>query len=83
LKSARLDFGRLYNAYRESTPFLIGGSREDPFEARQVTLSEQRLGAAGLKTVWLPGGHLTTNEQPQALAQLISAFESTRTSEIV
>lgn len=71
----RLDFGALYRAYREQFPFLIGGSLEDPFEHRQVTLSEKRLGQLGLQIERLPGGHLTTNEQPEALAQLITNFE--------
>ena len=71
----RLDFGRLYKAYHEQFPFLVGGSLEDPFEPRQVTLSQERLGTLGLKIEHLPGGHLTTNEQPEALAHLIANFE--------
>jgi len=72
----RLDFGRLFAAYRDQFPFVVGGSDDDPFEKRQVMLAEQRLGAQGLRTVRLPGGHLTTNEQPAALAQLVAAFET-------
>jgi hypothetical protein len=34
----RLDFNRLFNAYRGEFPFLVGGSDEDPFEHRQVAL---------------------------------------------
>ena len=37
-------------------------------------LFEQRLGKRGLTIVRLPGGHLTTNERPQALARLIDDF---------
>ncbi len=76
LQGERLDFGQLFMAYKDDVPFLVGGSHEDPFERRQVTLSERRLAAHGLKTVWLPGGHLTTSEQPEALARLITAFEA-------
>ncbi len=43
-------------------------------EHRQVDLAQERLGNPGLKIEWLPGGHLTTNEQPQALAALIARF---------
>jgi hypothetical protein len=33
------------------------------------------LGKLGLQIKRLPGGHLTTNEQPAALAALIAEFE--------
>ena len=71
----RLDFGALYKAYRGQFPFLVGGSDKDPFERRQVDLAEQKLGKLGLRIERLPGGHLTTNEQPEALAALIADFE--------
>ena len=70
----RLDFGRLFKAYRGQFPFLVGGSNEDPFEHRQVDLAHERLGQLGLQIERLPGGHLTTNEQPEALAALIANF---------
>jgi pimeloyl-ACP methyl ester carboxylesterase len=71
----RLDFGELFKAYREQFPFLVGGSDEDPFEHRQVALAQERLGQLGLRIERLPGGHLTTNEQPEALAALITNFQ--------
>jgi pimeloyl-ACP methyl ester carboxylesterase len=71
----RLDFGRLFKAYRGEFPFLVGGSDEDPFEHRQVDFAQERLGKLGLQIKRLPGGHLTTNEQPAALAGLIAEFE--------
>jgi pimeloyl-ACP methyl ester carboxylesterase len=71
----RLDFGRLFDAYREQFPFLVGGSNEDPFEHRQITLAQARLGARGLTVTHLPGGHLTTWERPRALAELVVEFE--------
>jgi pimeloyl-ACP methyl ester carboxylesterase len=71
----RLDFGGLFNAYRDQFPFLVGGSDEDPFEHRQVDLTQKRLGNLGLQLERLPGGHLTTNEQPEALSALITKFE--------
>jgi pimeloyl-ACP methyl ester carboxylesterase len=71
----RLDFGHLCKAYRDQFPFLIGGSDEDPFEYRQIALAQERLGQLGLRIERLPGGHLTTNEQPDALAALITNFE--------
>ena len=71
----RLEFGDLFEAYRRQFPFLVGGSDEDPFEHRQVDLAQERLGKLGLRIERLPGGHLTTNEQPEALAALIAKFE--------
>ena len=71
----RLDFGHLFKAYRAQFPFLVGGSDEDPFEHRQVDLAQEGLGKLGLQIVRLPGGHLTTHEQPEALAALIAKFE--------
>jgi pimeloyl-ACP methyl ester carboxylesterase len=71
----RLDFGHLFKAYSGKFPFLVGGSDEDPFEHRQVDLAQERLGKLGLQIERLPGGHLTTNEQPEALAALIAKFE--------
>ena len=71
----RLDFGRLFTAYRAHFPFLVGGSDEDPFEHRQIDLAQDRLGRLGLQIERLPGGHLTTYEQPEALAALIGRFE--------
>jgi pimeloyl-ACP methyl ester carboxylesterase len=71
----RLDFGRLFQAYRAQFQFLVGGSDEDPFEHRQVDLAQERLGKFGLQIERLPGGHLTTHEQPEALAALIAKFE--------
>lgn len=71
----RLDFGCLFKAYRGQFPFLAGGSTEDPFEHRQVDLAQDRLGKLGLLIERLPGGHLTTHEQPEALAALIAKFE--------
>ena len=71
----RLDFGQLFRAYRDQFPFLVGGSEEDPFEHQQVDLAQERLGNLGLKIERLPGGHLTTNEQPGALAAMIAKFE--------
>ena len=71
----RLDFGCLFQSYRDQFPFLVGGSDQDPFEHRQIDLAEERLGKLGLKIERLPGGHLTTYEQPGVLAALIATFE--------
>jgi pimeloyl-ACP methyl ester carboxylesterase len=74
-QAERLDFGRLYSAWRDRFPFLVGGSAEDAFEHRQVDLAERRLARFGLEIARLPGGHMTTDEEPRALAELIARFE--------
>jgi hypothetical protein len=50
-------------------------SAERRFERRQIDLSQERLSKLGLQIERLPGGHLSTNEQPAALAALIAKFE--------
>jgi pimeloyl-ACP methyl ester carboxylesterase len=74
----RLDFGRIFNAYGGDIPFLVGGSYNDPFEHRQVAMAEARFAPRGLGIVRLGGGHLTTNEQPRALARHIRDFARRR-----
>lgn len=71
----RLDFGRLFMAFRDRFPFLVGGSEEDAFEHRQVDLAQKRLAPLGLEIARLAGGHMTTDEEPGALADLIARFE--------
>ena len=71
----RLDFGPLYMAWRDRFPFLVGGSEQDAFEHRQIDLAERRLARFGLDVARLPGGHMTTDEEPRALAELIARFE--------
>jgi pimeloyl-ACP methyl ester carboxylesterase len=71
----RLDFGHLFKTYRGQFPVLVGGSDEDLFEHRQVDLAQERMGKVDFRIERLPGGHLTTSEQPEALATLITKFE--------
>lgn len=69
--SERWDFGRLYHALRDTVSFHVAGSEEDPFEWRQAVVARERLGGFGLDVRILPGGHLTTSEHPELLAELI------------
>ena len=75
MEGERLDFARLFMAWRNRVPFLVGGSENDAFEHRQVDLAEERLARFGLEVTRLPGGHMTTDEEPRALADLIAGFE--------
>ena len=69
--SERLDLGRIFHASRGAVSFHIVGSEQDPFEGRQAVAARERLGAYGLDVRILPGGHLTTSEHPELLAQII------------
>ena len=69
--SERWNLARLFEASRGKVSFHIVGSKEDPFEGRQAIVARERLGAQGLDVRILPGGHLTTSEHPQLLAEII------------
>ncbi|HEY1569694.1 MAG TPA: alpha/beta hydrolase [Pseudonocardiaceae bacterium] len=47
----------------------IGGSEQDPYEHRQLRAARQRVPEAEIRT--FPGGHLTTAEHPDRLAEAI------------
>lgn len=53
-------------------PFVVGVATK--VREHRQSAREQRLSKRGLTIVRLPGGHLTTNERPEALARLISDF---------
>ena len=67
----RWDLARLYHAMHDSVSFCIAGSKEDPYEPKQIVAARARLGADGLDIRLLPGGHFTTAEHPDVLAALI------------
>ena len=72
----RWDLRRVYFALRNTVSFHIVGSEGDQFEPNQIIKAKERLGAYGLDIRMLPGGHLTTSEQPEALAQIIQELGS-------
>ncbi|MEM7426269.1 MAG: alpha/beta hydrolase [Pseudomonadota bacterium] len=67
----RWDLERLFQSAAGTISFHIAGSAEDPFEGRQPVAARERLGAHGLDVRILPGGHLTTSEHPDLLAEMI------------
>lgn len=72
------DFKRLYLALQGAVSFLIVGSEQDPFERKQIVKARKRLGDQGLDVRTIPGGHLSTSEQPRRLAALINESLQTR-----
>lgn len=54
-------------------PTELAFSAEDPFEGEQLRLARERL-ADSVEITELAGGHLTTAEQPDRLAEVIAAL---------
>lgn len=71
----RWDLRQAFLASRESVSFHIVGSEGDPFEPNQIVKARERLDEFGLDIRMLPGGHLTTSEYPELLAQIILELE--------
>lgn len=67
----RWDLRRVFLASRGSVSFHIVGSEGDPFEPNQIVKARERLGEYEIDIRVLPGGHLTTSEHPELLAQII------------
>jgi pimeloyl-ACP methyl ester carboxylesterase len=67
----RLDLSRIFHGAKGTVSFHVVGSTEDPFEAQQAKLAKARLGADGLDVRFLKGGHLSTSERPDTLAEII------------
>jgi pimeloyl-ACP methyl ester carboxylesterase len=71
--AARWDLARIAAELGETVRFLVVGSSEDRYEARQLHLARERLSDA-VESSELPGGHLATAEQPRRLADLIDGL---------
>ncbi len=67
----RLDFASLYRAYRDEVTFTVSGAAGDVLEGRQTVAARERLAPEGLDVRTYPGGHLTTHEHPELLAETI------------
>jgi pimeloyl-ACP methyl ester carboxylesterase len=74
----RLDFARLYRANRDQIAFTVSGAEGDVLEGRQTVAARDRLGPEGLDVRFHPGGHLTTHEHPELLAQTIQELTAPR-----
>jgi pimeloyl-ACP methyl ester carboxylesterase len=67
----RWDLAAIARELGDTVAFHVAGSEEDPFEPRQITAARERLGPLGVDIQWFPGGHLTTSEHPELLAEAI------------
>lgn len=69
--AARWNLAAIVRELGDKVAFHVAGSEEDPFEPRQITAARERLGPLGVDIQWFPGGHLTTSEHPELLADAI------------
>lgn len=69
--AARWDLASLVRELGDTVTFHIAGSEEDPFEPRQIVAARERLAPSGVDIRMFPGGHLTTAEHPDLLADAI------------
>jgi pimeloyl-ACP methyl ester carboxylesterase len=67
----RWDLAAIVRDLRDTVDFHVAGSEEDPFEPRQITAARERLAPLGVEIELFPGGHLTTAEHPDLLADAI------------
>jgi pimeloyl-ACP methyl ester carboxylesterase len=67
----RWDLAAIARDLQGRVAFHIAGSDEDPFEPRQITAARERLAPFGVDIRTFPGGHLTTAEHPELLADAI------------
>ena len=73
----RWNLSRVFKATYPDVSFHILGSKEDQFEPNQVKLAQERLSAYKPDIRLLPGGHMTTSEYPDLLANIIHELTST------
>lgn len=67
----RWDLRRIFLAARDKVSFHLVGSEEDQFEPNQILKVCERLGDDVIDIRMLPGGHMSTSEQAEALAEMI------------
>jgi pimeloyl-ACP methyl ester carboxylesterase len=65
----RWDLAAIARDLDGTVDLYVGGSDEDPYEHRQIQATRERVPPAEVLT--FPGGHLTTSEHPDLLAEAI------------
>jgi pimeloyl-ACP methyl ester carboxylesterase len=74
----RWDLAAVVRELRDTVAFHVAGSEEDPFEPRQIVAARERLAPFGVDIRTFPGGHLTTAEHPELLADAIRELADAR-----
>lgn len=67
----RWDLAAIARELQGTVAFRVAGSQEDRFEPRQIIAARRRLAPFGVDIQRFPGGHLTTFEHPELLADAI------------
>jgi pimeloyl-ACP methyl ester carboxylesterase len=65
----RWDLAAIARELGGAVALYVGGSDEDPYEHQQIPAARERVPQAEILT--FPGGHLTTREHPDLLAEAI------------
>jgi pimeloyl-ACP methyl ester carboxylesterase len=73
----RWDLAAIARDLRDTVAFHVAGSEEDPFEPQQTVAARERLAPLGVDIQRFPGGHLTTSEHPDSLADAIRGLART------
>jgi pimeloyl-ACP methyl ester carboxylesterase len=73
----RWDLAAIARELGDAVAFHVAGSQEDPFEPQQIVAARERLAPFGVDIQWFPGGHLTTSEHPELLADAIRGLART------
>lgn len=71
----RWDLLNIYNEMNDEVSFHIVGSEKDKFEPNQIVKAKERLGKFDVDIRLVPGGHMTTTEHPNLLANIIQELD--------
>jgi pimeloyl-ACP methyl ester carboxylesterase len=71
----RGDLLNIYNEMNDKVSFHIVGSEKDKFEPNQIVKAKERLGKFDVDIRLVPGGHMTTTEHPNLLANIIQELD--------
>ena len=72
----RLDLREICKEMHEQIDFHIVGSEKDQFEPQQVVKAMERVSQYEVEIRMVPGGHMTTSEQPELLVSIIQEISS-------
>lgn len=74
----RLDLLNILKTTKKNIPFYIIGSEKDQFEPMQVVKAKERLKEYNVDIRMVPGGHMTTSEYPNLLANIINEIDQNK-----
>lgn len=76
LNAQRWDLKRIFKATFPDVKYIVAGSEKDQFEPKQVKKAQKELEHLGLIIDMYPGGHMTTSEHPDMIANTIQRLKS-------